>query len=188
MNALIVAAGKQVSSELSAVAKRAGAANIVAVYDAVAAKRMASERVFDLVIIYSENFADQAPDLARTIAARGEGGVILIESVQYGDDIERRLENDGVITLGKPISRTALYQAIKIVRATNNRISRLIDEKRDLLKKIDDMRLINRAKLLLMTNMNLDEAQAHRYIEKRAMDLRQSRIQVANEILKKYED
>lgn len=188
MNALIVAVGKQVSSELSAVARRAGAANIVAVYDAVSAKRMVSDRVFDLVIIYSENISEHAPDLARTIAARGEGGVILIESAQYGDEIARRLENDGIITLGKPLSRTALYQAIKIVRATNNRISRLLAEKRDLLKKIEDMRLINRAKLLLMTNMKLDEAQAHRYIEKRAMDLRQSRTQVANEILKTYED
>ena len=187
MNALIVAVSKQVSSELSAVAKRTGADNIVAVYDAVTAKRMASERVFELVIIYSENFSEHAPDLARAIASRGEGGVILIESVQYGDEIARILEDDGVIMLAKPLSRTALYQAIKMVRATNNRIARLLDEKRALLKKMDDMRLISRAKLLIMTNMNLDESQAHRYIEKRAMDLRQSRTQVANEIIKTYE-
>ena len=54
-----------------------------------------------------------------------------------------------------------------MVRATNCRIARLLEEKRDLLKKIDDMRLVTRAKLILMQNMGFTEEQAHRHIEKR---------------------
>ena len=60
-------------------------------------------------------------------------------------------------------------------------------EKRDLLKKLDDMRLINRAKLVLMQNMGFTEEQAHKHIEKRAMDMRRTRAEVAMDILKTYE-
>lgn len=46
MNALIVATNKQISSALASAAKRAGAENIALAFDAVSAKRMASERAF----------------------------------------------------------------------------------------------------------------------------------------------
>lgn len=187
MNALIVAANKQISSELSSAVRRAGTENIVLAFDAVTAKRMISERTFGLIVIYAENFSGQGAELARIFAARGEGGVILIESAQCRDDIASRLEDEGIIVLGKPISRVALFQAIKMVRASNNRIARLVEEKRDLLKKIEDMRLINRAKLILIQNMGFTEEKAHHYIEKRAMDLRRTRAEVAMDILKTYE-
>lgn len=35
---------------------------------------------------------------------------------------------------------------------------------------MDEIRLVNRAKLLLMQNKNMTEQEAHRYIEKEAMD------------------
>ena len=185
MNALIVATNKQISSALASAAKRAGAENIALAFDAVSAKRMASERAFGLTIVYADNFSGSG-ELARGFASRG-GGVILIEAGLYSDDIARRLEDDGIIVLGKPLSHVALFQAIKMVHATNRRIARPVEEKRDLLKKLDDMRLINRAKLVLMQNMGFTEEQAHKHIEKRAMDMRRTRAEVAMDILKTYE-
>lgn len=187
MNALIVAVNKQISAELSTAAKRSGCENISVAFDAVSAKRAVAARVFDLVIIYADSLLGQGVELARIFATRGEGGVILIESSAHNDMLAARLEEDGVIVLGRPLGRVSLDLAIKLVRATNNRVARLLEEKRDLLKKLDDMRIIARAKLILIQNMSFTEEQAHRYIEKRAMDLRRSRAEVAMDILKTYE-
>lgn len=50
-----------------------------------------------------------------------------------------------------------------------------------------DKRLIDRAKRTLMRYLGFTEPQAHRYIEKHAMDLRVTRAEVARGILKIYE-
>ena len=51
----------------------------------------------------------------------------------------------------------------------------------------DELSLINRAKLALMLYLNMSEPMAHRYIEKRAMDMRLTKKEIAKNILKTYE-
>jgi response regulator NasT len=51
-----------------------------------------------------------------------------------------------------------------------------------------DQRVIERAKRLLMAYMGLTEPQAHRYIEKHAMDFRKRKIEIARGVLKIYEN
>ena len=53
-------------------------------------------------------------------------------------------------------------------------------------EKIKEIRLVNRAKWLLIECLNMTEAEAHRYIEKQAMDLRFSRREAAESIIKTY--
>ena len=50
-----------------------------------------------------------------------------------------------------------------------------------------DIRVVNRAKWLLMEKLNLSEKDAHYYIEKQAMDLRIPRREVAGNIIRTYE-
>ena len=52
----------------------------------------------------------------------------------------------------------------------------------------DDIRLIDRAKWILITRMGMSENEAHRYIEKQAMDLRVTRRAIAEGLLKTYDD
>ncbi|MPN53777.1 hypothetical protein SDC9_201443 [bioreactor metagenome] len=47
--------------------------------------------------------------------------------------------------------------------------------------------MIDRAKMLLISHLAFSEAQAHRYIEKQAMDMRATKRAIAEEILKTYE-
>ena len=49
------------------------------------------------------------------------------------------------------------------------------------------MKVVARAKCALMQSLKMTEAEAHRYIEKQAMDLRLSKREVAENILKIYE-
>ncbi len=68
------------------------------------------------------------------------------------------------------------------------RLLRLNAEKDTLQEKFDDMKLVNRAKLLLMERLKMTESEAHRYIEKQAMNTGSRRRQVAENIIRTYED
>ena len=50
------------------------------------------------------------------------------------------------------------------------------------------MKIVNRAKSMLMQYLNLTEEQAHRHIQKQAMDLRKTQRTVAEDILKTYQN
>ena len=52
--------------------------------------------------------------------------------------------------------------------------------------KIDDIKLIDRAKCLLIQFLDVTEPEAHRFIEKQAMDKRITKKEIAEAILKKY--
>lgn len=51
----------------------------------------------------------------------------------------------------------------------------------------EDLKIVNRAKGVLITRLGMTEPEAHRYIEKRAMDMRATKRAVAESILKTYE-
>ena len=55
-------------------------------------------------------------------------------------------------------------------------------------EKMTDIRTINRAKWLLIENLNMSENDAHRYIEKQAMDTRSTRREVAEGIIRTYDN
>ena len=51
---------------------------------------------------------------------------------------------------------------------------------------MEEIRIVNRAKMLLMQNKEMSEQEAHRFLEKQAMDRSMKRIAVADEIIKTY--
>ena len=52
---------------------------------------------------------------------------------------------------------------------------------------MEDIRVVNKAKWFLIEQLKMTEQEAHRYIEKQAMDSRVPRVRVAEDILKTYE-
>ena len=51
---------------------------------------------------------------------------------------------------------------------------------------MNEIRLVNRAKWLLISELKMTESDAHRYIEKQAMDLRISKREVAENVIRTY--
>ncbi len=89
----------------------------------------------------------------------------------------------GVLVLTKPLERTGFLRAARLALATHHRIDALERENRKLRTRLDDLRLISRAKCVLIECCGMTEPEAHAYIEKRAMDTRQTRRDVARELL-----
>ena len=55
-------------------------------------------------------------------------------------------------------------------------------------QKLDDEKIVSRSKLLLIQNLGLSEEEAHKFIEKKAMNSGRTRVDIAFEIVRTYEN
>ena len=152
------------------------------------ARRLLVEQDFDLVIINAPLPDETGESLAKHIAAKGLGQVMLVVRNEYFDAISAATEDLGILTISKPIHKTMFWSALKLACAAQNRVKRLQRENNQLTRRIEDIRIVDRAKYVLISVLNIDEQEAHRYIEKQAMDMRVTRRSIAEGILKIYEE
>lgn len=92
----------------------------------------------------------------------------------------------GVFTLPKPTARQSLLRALAWMASARERLRRYEKNTLTIEEKMEEIRLVNRAKWLLIRELHMDEPQAHRYIEKQAMDRCVSKRTIAEEIVKTY--
>ena len=151
------------------------------------ARRLAAEIEYDLIIVNAPLSDEYGDGLSSTLSLDTSAGILLIVRAENADEVAEKVEDMGVMVLGKPIGRAMFYQAIKMVTAARRRVLGLKSENLQLQKKIDEIRMVDRAKCALIQYLSMTEPQAHRYIEKQAMDRRQTRMQIAQSIIKIYE-
>ena len=72
-------------------------------------------------------------------------------------------------------------------RQSRSRILGLQNRNLQLQEKIEEIRLVDRAKCALIQYLDMTEPQAHRYLEKQAMDMRCTRREIAEAVLRTYE-
>ena len=152
------------------------------------ARRILIDRDFDLCIINAPLLDEFGDGFAMNVANDRISQVILVVRNDIYDEISEKVEEYGVITIGKPLNRTTFWSALKIANATFNRITKLKKENNKLIQKITDIRMVDRAKCILIQYLNMTEGEAHRYIEKQAMDMRTTKRVVAEGILRTYEN
>jgi len=152
------------------------------------ARRLIIDRDFDLCIINAPLPDETGESLSRYIALKGVSQVILVVSAEYYEEVSDAVEDYGVITVSKPINRHLFWSALKIAKASYNKLKSIRDEKNRLIQKIEDIRMVDRAKCMLISYLNMSENEAHKYIERKAMDMRMTKRAVAEEILKAYEN
>ena len=70
--------------------------------------------------------------------------------------------------------------------SARERLRKSFKKARSIEEKMEEIRIVNRAKWLLISELKMDEQGAHRYIEKQAMDRCISKRIVAEEIIKTY--
>jgi len=152
------------------------------------ARRMIkSETQPELVIINTPLSDEFGQEIAELTAETTSAGVILICSNDIYYDIAEKFSEYGIITLSKPINPQIVSNAIRIISSTRSRMMGLEKENAGIIYRIDEMRLINRAKAVLMKYLRFTEPQAHKYIEKQAMNTRRTRKETAMRILNTYE-
>ncbi len=149
-------------------------------------RKLVADHPPDLVVINTPLADDFGTRLAMDLAERNIPVLILVKNELY-EQVSYKLEPYGIITLGKPASGPLLIQSVKILRAMQQKIARLESQKQTLEAKMDEIKLVNRAKWILIGRLNMTEVEANRYIEKTAMDSCRKKGAVAKDIIKMYE-
>ena len=158
------------------------------VSDAGSAKRRLLENPYDIVIINTPLPDQFGTELAIDICSNSGACVMLLVKNDMFDDINAKVIDYGVVTVSKPTSKPVLAQSLRIMCATRQRLKQMESRQKSVEKKIEEIRIINKAKWLLIGYMKMNEETAQHYIEKIAMDTRQPRMTVAENIVKRYQD
>lgn len=183
---LIISRTKKSIAILSDLLLETNYREITAVANCGEARRLLMERDFDLHIINAPLVDEFGDSLACSIAAKDLAQVILIVKTDLVDIIAEKVENQGVFTLAKPVQHELFWNALKLAHAAQRKIARVRDENQRLLQKIEEMRIVDRAKCILIAHLSMTEAEAHRYIEKHAMDMRLTKREIAQNIIRTY--
>lgn len=151
-----------------------------------AAKRSVVERVFDFIMINSPLPDDTGINFAIDISVRSSTVVLIIVRSDVHDEIYDKVAEHGVFTIPKPTSKSSMIQALRWLASSRERLRK--SEKRSLSfeEKMEEIRIVNRAKLLLISELKMSEPNAHHYIQKQAMDRCISCKEVAENIILTY--
>lgn len=161
---------------------------VAAVKNAGEARRLLSVQSFDIIIINAPLADEFGTELALQFAETTCSGIMMIAKSDISEIVAAKTEDLGVITVSKPIDRTMFHHALKLLSAVRDKFAVLENENKKLKQKLDEVKLVQRAKRMLMECLKMSESQAHRYIEKQAMDMRVTRYEVANSIIRTYTD
>ena len=159
---------------------------VAAVSDVSSARRRLLESKYDIVIINAPLPDDFGTRLALNICDNSGTAVLLSVKAEHYPDINGRVSPFGVLVLPKPASSQTVSQSLQLLCGTRERLRRMEQKTASIEEKMEEIRIINRAKLLLMEQLKMTEKEAHRFIEKQAMDRCVTRITIAQSILSTY--
>ena len=149
-------------------------------------RRLTMDRSVDLVILNAPLKDEFGIQLAQDLAENNMG-VLLLTGSDVFEQVSYRVEQSGVITLAKPTTKQSMYIALRALTALRSKLLQMEQKTKALQQKVADIHTVNHAKWLLIQHDNMTENEAHRFIEKQAMDMRLSRREVAESIIRTYD-
>ena len=149
-------------------------------------RRTLLEKEFEIIIIDAPLTDESGENLARNIAVKGLSQVILAVNSENYNAAASVCQDDGVLAIPKPVDINIFWTALSLARSVSSRLKKMQAENVKLKQKIEDIRIIDKAKCVLISYLKLTEQESHRFIEKQAMDLRSTKRTIAEEILKTY--
>lgn len=183
---LIVSAAEKFNSSLTALLSPKDFSPVDIVNSISEAQRRIAQRTYDIVVINAPLPDDFGRKFAVDVCSgRSSVAMLLVRSDIY-DEIYSKVFEYGVMTLQKPTTVPILKQSLDYMRATRQRLRRLEKKTVSLEEKMSEIRIINRAKWVLIDSLKMTEEDAHRYIEKQAMDRCVTKREIAEGILKTY--
>ncbi len=153
---------------------------------ATEARRRIGRFGYDLVMINAPLHHELGADLALDILSVDGPDVMLICKRENLAAAEQKLQNAPCFVVTTPLNKTVFSRDLRFVINARERRKQLEKQNQKLTKKIEELKLQHRAKLVLMEKLEMTEDEAHRYIQKKAMDNRRTPGQIAESILDLY--
>lgn len=153
-----------------------------------AAKRACAERAFDFIIINAPLPDDIGTRFAIDQCNSTSASVLLMVRTELYAEIYDKVAEHGVFVLAKPISKPVITTALTFMTSMRERLRKTEKKTLSIEEQMEEIRIVNKAKWVLIDREHMTEEEAHRYIEKSAMDMCITKRQVAEEVIRKYKD
>ena len=150
------------------------------------AKRCLAERFFDFIILNLPLPGESGIRFAVDCCRSQTTVVLVLARNDIYSEIYDKLVDHGIFTLPKPTSRVALLHALSWMASARERLRKLEQKALSTEERMEEIRIVNRAKCLLISELKMTEPDAHHYIEKYAMDNCISKRTAAQNIIKIY--
>jgi len=137
----------------------------------------------DIIIMEGKIPGCKGLEVARVIEEHHLAPVVLVTSHCHRELIEEAKFSSVLGYLTKPIDDVNLIPTLEMALATFKRLVRMEQENRKLKKMLEERKLIDQAKRLLMEKKGLSEQAAHRHMQKLSMDHSSSLAKVAHRII-----
>ena len=183
---LIVSASEKFQSGLRSLLPESAYSPIATAASVGAAERARTGQDFDFVFVNSPLPDDAGIRFAIDCCRAGGTVVLLFAAAALYDSIQSRVEKHGVFVLPRPVPRDAILRGLNWMAAARERLRSYEKKVQPVEEKMEEIRLVNRAKWLLISELKMSEPDAHHYITHQAMDRCCSKRTVAEEIIRLY--
>ncbi|MCR5774766.1 MAG: ANTAR domain-containing protein [Lachnospiraceae bacterium] len=150
---------------------------------AAMARRCILERYYDLVVVNSPLPDENGEEFCMDVTEKCGASVLLVTPQNVYEDVLEQVTDHGVLVIEKPSVPGRIDKAIRFLVAIQNRMHRLEKKTVNIEEKMEEIRIVSRAKILLVEKKEMTEDEAHRYIGKQAMGNGISRKRAAEQIL-----
>ena len=151
------------------------------------ARRRMVDSAFDLILVNAPLPDGMGVDFAMEVCAESDAGVLLLIKSELYEETYYKTLPSGVITLPKPTSTQMVSQSLRVLCAIRERLRGVRQHQATVEEKIEELRLVNRAKWLLIECLHMTESDAHRYITRQAMEQRTGKREIAESIIRTYQ-
>lgn len=181
---LLVSASESFNAAMEAFLSESTYAPIRIVSNIAAGKRACAERSYDFIIINSPLPDDIGTRFAIDQCNSTSSAVLFMVRAELYSETYDKLAEHGVFVLAKPTSRQVITTALAFLASARERLRKNEKKTISIEEKMEEIRIVNKAKWILIDREHMTEEEAHRYIEKTAMDMCVSKRTIAEKIIK----
>ena len=156
--------------------------------DGEAAVKMARELEPDLVVMDVKMPVMNGIEAAEIIVDERIAPVVMLTAFSQRDLVEQAREAGAMAYVVKPFDASDVVPAIEMAMARFAELRAVEDEVADLSERLESRKLVDQAKGLLQDSFGMTEAEAFRWIQKQAMDMRKSMREVAEGVIENAKD
>ncbi len=159
---------------------------VAEVADGASAVRLTRELGPDLVILDVKMPVMDGIQAAEEIAKERLAAILILTAFSQRDLVEKARRAGAMAYLVKPFQKHDLLPAVEIAAGRFREMSGLEATVDDLEGRLEARKVVERAKGLLQEKEGLSEGEAFRFVQRQAMERRQTMKQVAERIVEEF--
>lgn len=184
--AIVVSKQSNNANALKSLLSEEGFNDVFVVENSADTKKAIEADEYDLIVINTPLDAESGLELASFCGEKTTASIMVIVQQSKSIEVAHMMTSKGIMVISKPINKHLFHHYLIFSECFKKRMNKVVKENTKLKSQVETMKIVNRAKLLLMQNLRMTESQAHHYLEKQAMDLRKSKYDIALRVLNTY--